>query len=58
MDYNVFLQSRIREEYLRGPARGKAWCAGLSRVARVILAAGTIMTAVFLGFASAIPTWS
>ena len=25
MDYNVFLQSRIREEYLRGARRGRAW---------------------------------
>jgi putative drug exporter of the RND superfamily len=52
MDYNVFLQSRIREEYLRGAGPRESVVLGLSRVARVILAAGTIMTAVFLGFAS------
>jgi putative drug exporter of the RND superfamily len=52
MDYNVFLQSRIREEYLRGAAPRESVVLGLSRVARVILAAGSIMGAVFLGFAS------
>jgi RND superfamily putative drug exporter len=52
MDYNVFLQSRIREEYQRlGPGGGdKSVVMGLARVARIILAAGAIMTAVFLGF--------
>src|SRR5919109_4025101 len=52
MDYNVFLQSRIREEYLRGARPRESVVLGLARVARVILAAGTIMGAVFLGFAS------
>jgi RND superfamily putative drug exporter len=52
MDYNVFLQSRIREEYHRGLAPKESVIVGLSRVGRVILAAGAIMTAVFLGFAS------
>jgi RND superfamily putative drug exporter len=52
MDYNVFLQSRIREEYHRGLAPKESVVVGLSRVGRVILAAGAIMTAVFLGFAS------
>jgi putative drug exporter of the RND superfamily len=52
MDYNVFLQSRIREEYLRGLSPKESVVAGLSRVARIILAAGAIMTAVFLGFVS------
>jgi len=50
MDYNVFLQSRIREEYLRGLDARSSVVVGLSRVARIILAAGAIMTAVFLGF--------
>jgi RND superfamily putative drug exporter len=50
MDYNVFLQSRIREEYLRGAGPRDSVVRALSRVARVILAAGAIMTAVFLGF--------
>jgi putative drug exporter of the RND superfamily len=52
MDYNVFLQSRIREEYHRGLAPKESVVVGLSRVGRVILAAGAIMTAVFLGFVS------
>jgi RND superfamily putative drug exporter len=50
MDYNVFLQSRIREERLRGAAPRESVVVGLSRVAKVILAAGAIMTAVFAGF--------
>ena len=50
MDYNVFLLSRIREEHKRGLAPRRAVIVGLSRVARIIVAAGAIMTAVFLGF--------
>jgi RND superfamily putative drug exporter len=52
MDYNVFLLSRIREEYQRGLRPKESVVVGLSRVGRIILAAGAIMTAVFLGFAS------
>jgi RND superfamily putative drug exporter len=52
MDYNVFLQSRIREEYLHGASAHDSITVGLSRVAKVILGAGAIMTAVFLGFVS------
>jgi RND superfamily putative drug exporter len=52
MDYNVFLQSRIREEYHRGATARDSVVIGFSRVARIILAAGAIMGAVFLGFAS------
>jgi RND superfamily putative drug exporter len=52
MDYNVFLQSRIREEYMKGAKPRESVIAGLSSVSRVILAAGAIMTAVFLGFAT------
>jgi RND superfamily putative drug exporter len=52
MDYNVFLQSRIREEYHRGAGARESVVLGLARVARIILAAGTIMAAVFLGFAT------
>jgi putative drug exporter of the RND superfamily len=52
MDYNVFLQSRIREEYHRGATPRDSVVLGLSRVARVILAAGAIMASVFLGFAT------
>ena len=50
MDYNVFLQTRIREEYRRGLAPKESVVVGLSRIGRIILAAGAIMTAVFLGF--------
>jgi putative drug exporter of the RND superfamily len=50
MDYNVFLQSRIREEYLRGAAPAESVVRAMARVGRIILAAGVIMTSVFLGF--------
>jgi RND superfamily putative drug exporter len=52
MDYNVFLQSRIREEYLKGVGARESVVRGLARVSKIILAAGAIMTAVFLGFAT------
>jgi RND superfamily putative drug exporter len=51
MDYEVFLLSRVREEYLRtGDSRGSV-IAGLAGTARVISSAALIMVAVFLGFA-------
>ena len=52
MDYNVFLQSRIREEYVRGAGPRESVIRALGRVGRLILAAGAIMTSVFLGFVS------
>jgi RND superfamily putative drug exporter len=53
MDYNVFLQSRIREEYVqRGASARDSVIIGLSRVGKIIMAAGAIMTGVFLGFAT------
>ena len=52
MDYNVFLQSRIREEYMKGVGARESVVRGLARVSKIILAAGAIMTAVFLGFAT------
>jgi RND superfamily putative drug exporter len=52
MDYNVFLQSRIREEYMKGADARESVVRGLGRVSRLILAAGAIMTAVFFGFAT------
>jgi RND superfamily putative drug exporter len=52
MDYNVFLQSRIREEYLRGSGPAESVVRAMSRVGKIILAAGVIMTSVFLGFVS------
>jgi putative drug exporter of the RND superfamily len=50
MDYEVFLLSRIREEYVRtGDPRGSV-ARGLAATARVITAAALIMIAVFLAF--------
>jgi RND superfamily putative drug exporter len=52
MDYEVFLLSRVREHWLdSGDARGSV-IRGLTDTGRVISAAGAIMVAVFLGFAS------
>ena len=52
MDYEVFLLSRIREDYLAtGDPRGSV-VRGLSATGRVISAAAAIMVAVFLGFAT------
>ncbi|XVQ13423.1 MMPL family transporter [Spirillospora sp. CA-255316] len=51
MDYEVFLLSRVREEWLRtGDARGSV-STGLAVTGRVITSAALIMVAVFLGFA-------
>ena len=50
MDYNVFLQSRIREEYMGGARPAESVVRAMSRVGKMILAAGVIMTSVFLGF--------
>jgi putative drug exporter of the RND superfamily len=47
MDYEVFLISRIREEYLRVNDSGLAVADGLAATARVITAAAAIMVAVF-----------
>lgn len=52
MDYEVFLLSRIREDWLdTGDAQGSV-VRGLSATGRVISAAAAIMVAVFLGFAT------
>jgi len=52
MDYEVFLLSRIREDWLdTGDAHGSV-VRGLSSTGRVISAAAAIMVAVFLGFAT------
>ncbi|MDA0171959.1 MMPL family transporter [Solirubrobacter taibaiensis] len=50
MDYEVFLLSRVREEYLRHGDTSRAVAEGLARTARVITAAAAIMVAVFLAF--------
>jgi putative drug exporter of the RND superfamily len=47
MDYEVFLLSRVREEFLRGGDTGRAVTEGLTRTARVISAAAAIMVVVF-----------
>ena len=51
MDYEVFLLSRVREEYLARGDTARAVTEGLSRTARVITAAALIMVAVFGAFA-------
>jgi RND superfamily putative drug exporter len=50
MDYEVFLVSRIREEYLRHGDTRRAVADGLAKTARVITAAAAIMVVVFLSF--------
>ena len=52
MDYEVFLLSRIRENWLAtGDAKGSV-VTGLARTGRVITSAAAIMVAVFLSFAT------
>ena len=50
MDYEVFLLSRIREEYSRTGDNAAAVADGLAHTARVITAAAAIMISVFLAF--------
>jgi len=50
MDYEVFLLSRIREEYLRTGDTSGSVATGLAKTARVITAAAAIMVVVFLAF--------
>ena len=50
MDYEVFLLSRIREEYDRTHDNGTAVANGLAVTARVITAAAAIMFFVFMSF--------
>jgi RND superfamily putative drug exporter len=53
MDYEVFLISRIREEYLKDGDTRRAVAEGLAKTARVITAAAAIMVVVFLAFLAA-----
>jgi putative drug exporter of the RND superfamily len=53
MDYEVFLISRIREEYLKDGDTRRAVADGLAKTARVITAAAAIMVVVFLAFLAA-----
>src|SRR5438309_83201 len=50
MDYEVFLLSRVREEYLVTGDNATAVADGLASTARVITAAAAIMIAVFMSF--------
>ena len=50
MDYEVFLLSRIREDYLQTGDNSRAVVSGLASTARVISAAAAIMVVVFLSF--------
>jgi len=50
MDYEVFLVSRIREEWLRRRDPSRAVVEGVATTGRVITAAATIMVCVFLAF--------
>src|SRR5205814_6534617 len=50
MDYEVFLLSRVREEYVRTGDSHTSVVEGLSRTARVITSAALIMISVFAAF--------
>ncbi|HYD09577.1 MAG TPA: MMPL family transporter [Acidimicrobiales bacterium] len=50
MDYEVFLLSRVREEYVRTGNNATAVAEGLASTARVITAAAAIMVSVFGAF--------
>jgi RND superfamily putative drug exporter len=50
MDYEVFLLSAVREQYLKTHDNGRAVADGLANTARVITAAALIMVCVFGSF--------
>ncbi len=50
MDYEVFLVSRMREDYVHGASARAATVSGVGHGARVVSAAGIIMISVFSGF--------
>ena len=50
MDYEVFLVSRIREEYVNGAKARPAITRGIGAIGRVVVAAALIMSVVFLSF--------
>jgi RND superfamily putative drug exporter len=50
MDYEVFLVSRIREEYVHGDSPRQAIIDGVGAIGRVVAAAAAIMTVVFFAF--------
>jgi RND superfamily putative drug exporter len=57
MDYEVFLISRIREEFLKDGNNSRAVADGLAKTARVITAAAAVMVVVFLAFIAAPDTF-
>jgi putative drug exporter of the RND superfamily len=50
MDYEVFLMSRVREQYLKHREPGRAVVEGVGSTARVITSAALIMISVFASF--------
>ncbi|CAL9346486.1 MMPL family transporter [Streptomyces sp. enrichment culture] len=50
MDYEVFLVSRMREDFVHGADPQAAMVSGMGHNARVVTAAALIMTSVFAGF--------
>ncbi len=52
MDYEVFLLSRMKEEYDRRPDNDRAVLRGIARSGPVVTAAAVCITIVFLGFAA------
>jgi RND superfamily putative drug exporter len=50
MDYEVFLVSRMREEWDAGRSNEAAVVEGLAKTGRIVTAAGLIMFAAFMGF--------
>ncbi|TMR95765.1 MMPL family transporter [Nonomuraea basaltis] len=52
MDYEVFLLSRIREEYLRTGDNTRAVAMGLEKTGRIVSAAAVLIAAVLLAFAT------
>jgi RND superfamily putative drug exporter len=52
MDYEVFLLSRIREEYLRTGDNTRSVALGLERTGRLVTAAAGLLAVVFIAFAT------
>jgi RND superfamily putative drug exporter len=50
MDYEVFLVSRMREEWDAGRPNDEAVAVGLAKTGRIVTAAGLVMVAAFMGF--------
>jgi RND superfamily putative drug exporter len=50
VDYEVFLLSRIREQWLRGSSPERAVAEGLQRTGRIVTSAALLLVVVFAGF--------